>query len=53
MSLQALGRKKMVISTFGNGSRKQSCEVIKATLETREERLGTHSISHSIDITIA
>ena len=38
LSLRALGRKELVISTFGNGSRKQSCEVVKATLETREER---------------
>ena len=28
LSLRALGRKELVISTFGNGSRKQSCEVV-------------------------
>ena len=38
LSLRVLGRKELVISTFGNESRKQSCEVVRATLETREER---------------
>ena len=38
LSLRALSRKELVISMFGNGSRNQSGEVVKATLETREER---------------
>ena len=30
LSRRVLGRKELVISMFGNGSRKQSCEVVKA-----------------------